>query len=91
MLFDVKIESFCREVWLAAGGNTTEAPTCMTYSSVVSQKSVRIALTLASLNKLEVKAGDVKNTYITAPITKKLWTVLGPEFGADVGKYSIIV
>jgi hypothetical protein len=43
------------------------------------------------LNELEVKAGDVKNKYITAPITEKVWTVLRPEFGADTGKCTIIV
>ena len=63
----------------------------MTYSSVVSRESVRIALTLASLNELEVKAGDVENAYITAPITEKVWTILGAEFGADAGKRAIIV
>ena len=63
----------------------------MTFLSVVSRESVRIALTLVSLSKLEVKAGDVENAYITAPITEKVWTILGLEFGADAGKRAIIV
>ena len=50
-----------------------------------------IALTLASLNDLEVKAGDVENACITTPITEKVWTVLGPEFGANAGKCAIII
>jgi hypothetical protein len=33
----------------------------------------------------------VLNAYITAPITKKVWTTLGPEFGPDAGKTAIIV
>jgi hypothetical protein len=85
------MESFRRKARLVAGGNSTETPKCMTYSSVVSRESVRIALTLASLNALEVKAGDIENAYITAPITEKVWTTLGPEFGADEGKRAIIV
>ena len=52
---------------------------------------MRIDLTFASLNELEVKTGDVENAYITAPITEKVLTVLGPEFGADTGKHAIIV
>jgi hypothetical protein len=36
---------------------------------------------MAALNDLKVKVGDV--AYITAPITKKAWTVLCPEFGSD--------
>ena len=50
-----------------------------------------MALTIAALNDLEVKAGDVLNAYITAPITKKVWTTLGPEFGVDEGKVAVIV
>ena len=46
---------------------------------------------LAALNDLEVKCGDVMNAYITAPITEKVWTILGPEFGADQGKKALIV
>ena len=46
---------------------------------------------LAALNDLEVKVGDVLNAYITAPITEKVWTVLGPEFGQDAGKSAVIV
>ncbi len=46
---------------------------------------------LAALNDLNVKVGDVLNAYITAPITEKVWTVLGPEFGIDAGKSAIIV
>ena len=38
-----------------------------------------------------MKVGDVLNAYITAPITEKVWTVLGPEFGQDAGKKAIIV
>ena len=57
----------------------------------MSRESVRIALTFASLNELELKAGDVENSYITAPITEKVWTILGPEFDADAGKCAIIV
>jgi hypothetical protein len=63
----------------------------MTYASVVSRESVRIALTLAALNDLDVKMADIKNAYLTAPITEKVWTVLGPEFGDDDVKRALIV
>jgi hypothetical protein len=46
---------------------------------------------LSVLNDLNVEVGDVLNTYITAPITKKVWTVLGPEVGIDAGLSAIIV
>jgi hypothetical protein len=51
---------------------------------------VRIALTLAALNDLDVNMADIDNAYLTAPITEKVWTVLGPEFGDDSGKRALI-
>jgi len=91
MIFDVKMEDFRRKARLVAGGHKTEAPTTITYTSVVSRETIRIALLMAALNDLDVKVGDVLNAYITAPITEKVWTVLGPEFGIDTGKTAVIV
>jgi hypothetical protein len=42
-----------------------------------------VALKLAALNDFNVKTADIENAYLTAPITEKVWTVLGPEFGDD--------
>ncbi len=67
------------------GGHRTKAPATITYASVVSRETVRLALTIMSLNDLEVKVGDVLNTYITAPVKEKVWTILGPEFRHDAG------
>jgi hypothetical protein len=68
-----------------------KATAIITYASVVSRKTIRIALLMAALNDLNVKVGDVLNAYITAPMTEKVWTVLGPEFGIDDGKSAISV
>ena len=83
MVFDIKMEDFRRKAQLVASGHMTEAPPTITYASVVSRETVRLALMIAALNDLEVKVGDVLNAYITAPITKKVWTTLGPEFGPN--------
>ncbi len=91
MIFDVKMEDFRRKARLVAGGHRTEAPATLTYASVVSRETVRLALTIAALNDFEVKVGDVLNAYITAPVKEKVWTVLGPEFGPDAGRSAIIV
>jgi hypothetical protein len=91
MIFDVKMEDFCRNTRFVAGRNTNDAPHVMTYSSVVSREYVRIALTLAALNALDVMMGDIENAYLTAPITEKVWTVLGPEFGEEAGKRALNV
>jgi hypothetical protein len=91
MIFDVKMEDFRQKARLVAGGHRTEGPTTITYASVVSRETVCIALLTVALNDLEVKVGDVLNAYITAPITEKVWTVLGPEFATDAGKTAVII
>ncbi len=91
MVFDVKMEDFRQKGRLVAGGNLTKAPATITYASVVSRGTVHLALTFASLNDLEVKVGNVLNTYITAPVKEKLWTLLRLECGLDSGKSAVIV
>jgi hypothetical protein len=62
----------------------TEIPALMTYAaSVVLRDSVRIALTIAALNELEVMAGDIQNAYLTAPCKEKIKITCGPEFGEE--------
>ncbi len=74
-----------------AGGHLTETPGTITYASVVSRETMRLAVTFVSLNDLEYKVGDVLNAYITAPVEEKMWTILGPKFGHDSGKSAVIV
>ena len=70
----------------------TALPTSTTYASVVSHESVRICLTLAALNDLDVMMGDIRNAYLTAPVTEKVWTKCSPEFGSDSeGKRAVVI
>jgi hypothetical protein len=91
MIFDVKIEDFRHKARFVASGHTTDTPYEMTYASVVSRESLRVALSLAALNDLDVKMADIENAYPTAPITEKVWTVLGLEFVDEAGKRALIV
>ena len=59
MIFDIKMDNFRRKARLVAGGHMTTASAAVTYASFVSRETVGIALTLAALNDLEVKCGDV--------------------------------
>ena len=94
MIFDVKMLDldglFRRKARYVSGSHTTETPAALAYASFVSQDSVRIALTLAAFNGLDVLAFDIPNSYFTAQCREKIWTVAGPEFGSDIGKISII-
>jgi hypothetical protein len=58
---------------------------------VVSRESVRIALTYAALNGLEVCAADIRNAYLQAPSSCKDYIICGPEFGVEnEGKVALI-
>ena len=91
MVFDVKLsENFRRKAQYVAGGHTTKPPAAVTYSSVVSRDSVRIALLIAGLNQLDVLSGDIQNAYLTAPNKEKIYCIAGPEFRPDEGKVMLI-
>jgi hypothetical protein len=92
LIFDVKMgENFRRKARFVAGGHTTEVPeSLITYSSVVSRDSVRIALTIAGLNGLKVMSCDIQNAYLTADCREKIWTVAGPEFGSEAGTIFLV-
>ena len=91
MIFDLKMEYFCRKARLVAVGHVTDPPYTITYANVVSREIVRISLTLAALNDLPLNVAEIQNAYITAPVTEEIWTVLGPEFGEDYGRKAIVV
>ena len=92
LIFDVKMgENFRRKARMVAGGHTTDVPTSLTYSSVVSRDSVRIMFTVAALNGLKVLGCDIQNAFLTAPTREKIWTKAGPEFGSEKGKVMLVV
>jgi hypothetical protein len=92
MIFDVKMEDFRRKARLVAGGHMTDPPAAATYASVVSRESVRLALTIAALNDLDILTADVKNAYLNAPISERVYTICGAEFGQEnMGKRALIV
>ena len=65
LIFDVKME-FTRKARFVAGGHTTEAPLAITYLSVVSRDSVRLAFMIAALNCLDIISCDLENAYLNA-------------------------
>ncbi len=90
-VFDVKLgEGFRKKARLVALGNKTQAPATLTYSSVVSRDSVRIALTVAALNELDILVCDIEGAYLTAKCREKVYVEAGPEFGSEAGKIMIV-
>ena len=92
MIFDVKLDAgFTRKARYVADGHKAAAPDVMTYASVVSRDSVRIVLTLAALNGLDLQCGDVKNAYLNAKPKENCYFIAGVEFGTKKGRVVVIV
>ena len=93
LVFDVKAD-LTRKARLVAGGHKNKnVPKHMTYCSVVSRESVRICLTLAALNGLDILSGDVGNAYLNAKPLERCHVVIKDTFmfgPAAVGKKAII-
>ena len=83
IIFDVKMD-FTRKARWVKNGHLTKDPTASTYAGVVSRESVRILLTYAALNALDICAADVKGAYLQAPTSEKHFIICGPEFGPQL-------
>ena len=55
-----------------------DPPQAVKYSSVVSRDSVRILLTIAALNFLDVRFFDIQNSYINSDTDEKFYFKTGP-------------
>ena len=47
------------------------------YAGVVSRDSVRISLTYAALNDVDMTAADIQNAYLQAPSSEKHYVICG--------------
>jgi len=74
LIFDVKIDG-TRKGRYVAGGNLSEVPSSITYSSVVARDSIRILLLLSALNGLKILACDIQNAYLNASIREKVFFI----------------
>jgi hypothetical protein len=89
--FDVKLD-LTRKARFVAGGQWTDTPTQLTYSSVVTRESVRIAFLIAVLNDLEILSADIGNAYLQAPTREKVHMTASHKFGPNrIGQTIIIV
>ena len=62
-----------------SGGNLTDPPLSMTYAIVVSCDSVRLASLIATLNDLDILAGDIQNAFLNAPTKEKVFFSAGDK------------
>ena len=82
---------FTRKACWVLDGHKTSDPITSNYAGVVSCESVRIALTYAVLNDIDVTCADIQDSYLQAPLSHKHYIICEPEFGLDnLGKRAII-
>ena len=89
MVYNVKHDGH-HKARLVAGGHLTGPPLESIYSGVVLLRSLRIVIFLAELNDLKLWEVDIRNAYLEAHISEKVYIVAGPEFGEKQGHTLII-
>ncbi len=91
IIFDVKMD-FSWKACFVAGGHKTDLPSSLTYSSVVSRNSIRIAFLLATLSDLDDLAADISNAYINTNVWDQVYFIAGDKFGpSNKGRVVVIV
>ena len=91
MIFDMRLrKKFRQKTRYVGGGQTTETPLSITYLFVVSRDSVRILLTIASSNELDIMACDIQNVHLPAKSRGMIQAIKRPEFGSEQGYIMIV-
>jgi Reverse transcriptase (RNA-dependent DNA polymerase) len=90
MVFDVKMTLKWKAQYVA-GGHQMEPTKDITFASVVSRDSIRIAFLVAALNDLELLSADISGTYLNATAAKKVYTMAGKEFSPDKEGHPVII
>ena len=79
MIFDVK-QGGRRKARLVIGGHVLDSTDMDTYASVMKAISQRLLMIIVLLNGHKVLTGDIKNAYLYANCTIKVYTRVGGEF-----------
>ena len=76
IIWDVNMD-FTRKYRWVKDGHRTPDPKESNYAGVVSRDSVRIALSYAALNDVDVTAADIQNYYLQATSSEKHYVICG--------------
>jgi hypothetical protein len=88
--FDVKFDGRKRARLVAGGHMTEKMDSEEVSSSMVSLETIRLAFLAAQAQNLQCLSGDVTSAYIQAHTSEKIYTIAGPEFGAQAGCLLIV-
>ena len=90
LIWNVKM-AFTQKACCVKDGYRTPEPKESNYYGVVSRDSVKISLTYAALNDVDVTVADIKNSYLQAPSDEKHYVICGKYFGLEhEGKIALI-
>ena len=81
MIFDIKQQDMRYKARLVMGGNVVDPSKYSTFSSTIENLSVKLLFLVAVQNGLDLRCGDIRNAFPTAPCAEKIWSTAGAEFG----------
>ena len=83
---------FSRKARIFANRAMADAPSSLTYYSVVSSDSGSVGLFIAELNDLDIMAWDVGDSYLNEPCQENIWFAAGPEHGpGETGNVVVVI
>jgi Reverse transcriptase (RNA-dependent DNA polymerase) len=88
MIYDVKPDGRYRARFVAAGNMTR--PGGDAYSSVVSFRTMRLAILLGEMNMMKMMVGDITSAYLMALTKELIFFKAGPEFMEKAGHLMIV-
>ena len=90
LVWDMEMDFTWKVRWVLDGHKTPD-PIGSMFAGVASRESVRITFTYATLNGLDICAGNIHNAYLQAPSSQWDYIICGPEFGMEnVGRVALI-
>ena len=88
-IFDVKIDDRHKSR-VVADGHLTATPSESVYAGVVSFRRLRTCVFIGELDGMVPWATDIRNVYLEAVTSEKVYIRAGPEFGELEGHLFII-
>ncbi|MGH7955023.1 MAG: reverse transcriptase domain-containing protein [Gloeomargaritales cyanobacterium] len=85
LIFTIKKEDLRHKARLVIGGHVVDASMYNSYASTVQALSLRLLLTVAAANDLDIATGDIGNAFLHADCKEKVYSRAGPEFGPREG------
>ncbi|MGH7974542.1 MAG: reverse transcriptase domain-containing protein [bacterium] len=91
LIFTVKKEDLRFKARLIIGSHVVDASMHNSYASTVNPLSIRLLLTIAKANNLDVVTADIGNAFVHADSKEMVYSRAGPEIGQREGCIVIVM